>query len=219
MSPAKRPTAGSRAESAGADEPGSARGQGARTRARLLDAGMAVFADRGYHAARVDDVVAHAEVSHGTFYLYFPNKQALLAALAEQCATEMSGVIAGLGAVTPDAAGRATVRAWLAEFVATYQRYGVVIRAWMEDTVGDTELVRLGRDTFGAVSASLVTRIEEAGGGPDDPFLGSVSLLALIERYTYYLTSRADGAPDAAALDTVAALVHRGWFAGSTRAA
>ncbi len=49
---------------------------------RLLDAGMRVFAERGYHAARVDDIVRAARTSHGTFYLYFANKEDLLCTLA-----------------------------------------------------------------------------------------------------------------------------------------
>ncbi len=54
------------------------RAQGRKTMSRLLDAGMRVFAERGVHAARVDDIVRAARTSHGTFYLYFPNKEALL---------------------------------------------------------------------------------------------------------------------------------------------
>jgi hypothetical protein len=42
--------------------------------------------------------------------------------------------------------------------------------------------------------------------------LAAIALLALIERHTYYLVSR--GVGDDASLDTVAALVHRGWFGG-----
>ena len=38
-----------------ASEPAPTRGE--RTRGRLLEAGSAVFAERGFHAARVDDVV------------------------------------------------------------------------------------------------------------------------------------------------------------------
>ena len=45
---------------------------------KLFDAGMRVFAERGYHAARVDDIVRTARTSHGTFYLYFANKEDLL---------------------------------------------------------------------------------------------------------------------------------------------
>src|SRR6516164_10918740 len=58
------------------------RAQGRRTLRRLLDAGLRVFARRGYHAARVDDIVRAARTSHGTFYLYFANKEDLLRALA-----------------------------------------------------------------------------------------------------------------------------------------
>lgn len=190
------------------------RAQGRRTQARLLDAGMAVLGDKGYHAARVDDIVSAAAVSHGTFYLYFANKQELLRALAAQCADEMGTVIAGLGPVAPDRSGRVAVRAWLAEFVAGYQRYGVVIRSWMEDTAADRELVLLGRSTFAEVSTSLVDRLREAAApSVRDPELAAAALLALIERFTYYLTSRG-GRPDDAALDTLAAVVHRGWFGG-----
>ena len=54
------------------------RAQGRKTMRRLLDAGMRVFAERGFHAARVDDIVRAARTSHGTFYLYFANKEDLL---------------------------------------------------------------------------------------------------------------------------------------------
>jgi AcrR family transcriptional regulator len=191
------------------------RSQGRRTRARLLEAGMAVLADKGYHAARVDDIVKAAEVSHGTFYLYFANKPELLRALAEQCADEMVGVFGELGPVAPDASGRKALRAWLVEFCASYARFGVVIRAWMEDTISDPTLVQLGTRTFGAVAETLVERVREAGGvAPDDAGLGAASLLALVERHTYYLDSRG-AAVDDVTLDTLAAMVHRGWFNGN----
>ena len=49
-----------------------------------------MFARRGYHAARVDDVVRAARTSHGTFYLYFANKEDLLRALAVDCAHRLT---------------------------------------------------------------------------------------------------------------------------------
>jgi AcrR family transcriptional regulator len=48
--------------------------QGKKTMGNLLDAGISVLTEKGYHAARVDDIVKAAAVSHGTFYLYFSNK-------------------------------------------------------------------------------------------------------------------------------------------------
>ncbi len=65
------------------------RARGQRTLARLLDAGASVFAERGYHAARVDDIVKAAETSHGTFYLYFASKEDLFRTLAQDLAASM----------------------------------------------------------------------------------------------------------------------------------
>ena len=83
---------------------------------------MTVLAEKGYHAARVDDIVSAADVSHGTFYLYFANKEELVLALAGQCADARLGALVGrLGDIPAGPAGRAAVRAWLAEFVAIYR--------------------------------------------------------------------------------------------------
>jgi AcrR family transcriptional regulator len=49
----------------------------ARTRLQLLDAALAVLADRG-EAFSVSDVVTRAGVSQGTFYNYFVDRDALL---------------------------------------------------------------------------------------------------------------------------------------------
>src|ERR1035438_8863959 len=57
------------------------RAQGRETVRRLLEAGMVEFEDRGFHGVRVDDVVRRAGSSHGTFYLYFSNKEDLFKAL------------------------------------------------------------------------------------------------------------------------------------------
>src|SRR5689334_14202305 len=100
------------------------RAQGRKTMRRLLDAGMRVFADRGFHAARVDDIVRAARTSHGTFYLYFTNKEDLLRALATECAHDLSGLAGTLGSVGPDADGYAELRGFLGRFFATYRRYG-----------------------------------------------------------------------------------------------
>src|SRR5215831_10830956 len=50
------------------------RAQGRQTVRRLLEAGLAEFDERGFQAVRVDDIVRRARTSHGTFYLYFSNK-------------------------------------------------------------------------------------------------------------------------------------------------
>jgi AcrR family transcriptional regulator len=49
----------------------------------LLRAARSVFAEKGYHEAKIDDIVAIAGVATGTFYLYFRDKRALFAELVQ----------------------------------------------------------------------------------------------------------------------------------------
>jgi AcrR family transcriptional regulator len=56
----------------------------ARTHENLLDAGLAVFADRGYGAASVEEIARRAGVSVGSVYAHFTSKQKLFLALIER---------------------------------------------------------------------------------------------------------------------------------------
>lgn len=49
--------------------------------AEIVQAALAVFADRGFAAAKLEDVAAAAGISKGTIYLYFPNKEELFRAV------------------------------------------------------------------------------------------------------------------------------------------
>jgi AcrR family transcriptional regulator len=193
------------------------RAQGRKTMRRLLDAGMRVFADRGFHAARVDDIVRAARTSHGTFYLYFTNKEDLLRALATECAHDLSALAGTLGPVGPDAAGYAELRGFLGRFFATYRRYGPVIRAWMEGHVDDRAVSALGVQSFTDIATALGRRMHEAGTDGDDASVQA--LMAMLERYAYFLVSRRLDFDTDAMLDTVTHLVHRGFFAASLEVA
>jgi AcrR family transcriptional regulator len=209
-----------------ADEPGGPAGtparqrelraQGRRTMSRLLDAGLLVFAERGYHASRVDDIVRAAKASHGTFYLYFTNKEDLLRALAVDCAQELTSLAGTIGPITPDDAGRAQLRVFLRRFLETYRQYGPVIRAWMEDQVGDRDVDRLGVKAFTAIGDNLGRRMREAGMDGDVSDEAAVgALMAMLERFSYGLASRSVALDDDAVLDTLSTIVHRGFFTAS----
>lgn len=50
---------------------------------RILEAAAEVFATRGFHEARVEEIAALAGVGKGTIYLYFPDKQELFLAMID----------------------------------------------------------------------------------------------------------------------------------------
>ncbi|QMU78768.1 TetR/AcrR family transcriptional regulator [Streptacidiphilus sp. PB12-B1b] len=67
--------------------------RGERRMAELLRAAGEVFAQSGYSAATTNAIAARAGVSPGTLYQYFPNKDAIADAVAEQYTTELRAVM------------------------------------------------------------------------------------------------------------------------------
>jgi AcrR family transcriptional regulator len=188
------------------------RARGQRTMQRLLDAGVDVFAARGYHAARVDDIVKVAKTSHGTFYLYFANKEELFRALAENVATEMRALADSLPPITPDAAGEQSLRTWLGSFADLYEHYGPVVRAWTEAETGASEFGRLGTDVLAEFTRVLVDRVRTAAPVDLDPVVTSIALVAMIERCNYYVLSRQVEITREAMIETLAAVTHAALF-------
>jgi AcrR family transcriptional regulator len=187
------------------------RAQGRKTMAKLLDAGMRVFAERGFHAARVDDIVRAARASHGTFYLYFSSKEDLLRALAVQCSEQMEALATRLGDIGADEDGWRELRRFLDDFLSTYERYGPVIRAWMEDAVEDRQVNRTGVGAFTLIATTLGQRMRAAGApGGEAPV---AALMALLERFAYFRVSRRLDFDDDVMLDTLTSTLHRGFFA------
>ena len=58
----------------------------AETRSLLLEAGLKVFADRGFDLATLDDVARAAGFTKGAIYRQFPSKGAFMLGLFEQYA-------------------------------------------------------------------------------------------------------------------------------------
>jgi len=86
-----------------ADRPARARTDHAKEDRRqiLLAAALDEFFDRGFAAARMDDIARRAGVSKGALYLYFPSKEAMFQALVETYAVpndeQVEALVAGAG--------------------------------------------------------------------------------------------------------------------------
>lgn len=74
--------------------------------ARILDAAIHVFAQRGYGAATTTAIAEQADVSVGSIYQFFPNKEAVLYALSERFDASFFAWLDG--ALTADEGHRST---------------------------------------------------------------------------------------------------------------
>lgn len=196
------------------DRPTSRRARGALTRRKLLVAAEEAFAAKGYHATRVDDIVKAAHISHGTFYLYFANKEAVFGALTETVAAELATAGERLPALRPGPDGAEAVAQWVDEVSEVFARHGAVIRAWAESETAATDDRSRADDVLAGFTAALASRIAAADPPDPDPEAAAVAIVAMIERtHLSLLAGRAD-LDRPRVVRTLARLVHGALFPG-----
>jgi AcrR family transcriptional regulator len=111
-----------------------------RNRERVLAAAHEEFAERGFRAAKIDDIAERADLTRGAVYSNFPGKRALyFAVLAERARRPAISTAPG---ATPSAALGALAREWVARLPMTT----------------DEQLGRLTRDLLPEILAEESTR-------------------------------------------------------------
>ncbi len=190
------------------------RSQGRRTMRKLLDAAMHAFDQRGYHATRVNDIVEIAKTSHGTFYLYFSNKEDLLRALVAEAATESQTLYDTLSVLPARGAAPQweDVHGWVCAYSALWTRYAPLFRVWTDLATVDPDLVDVIRQTFTSMSGALSKQIgPDSSGHIIDPDAAGMATLAMLDRF-HYLREFVRQPIDDVALETMTTMVYRALF-------
>ena len=169
------------------------------TRRQLLDAAGRLFAERGYHATSVPDIVRAAGVGHGTFYEYFGSRHEILLALTEHAASGIRRPRLDRGTVAE------RVRIEIAWFLTDYVQHLPLSKVWHEASSFDEQLAAAVR-TERARRVTRVRRgIEAAGARPGiDPAIAAAALTAMLEAFAYRWFVEGDG-PGTSAADIVTA--------------
>jgi AcrR family transcriptional regulator len=140
----------------------------AANRAAILDAARDVFADAGYGAASVRDIVRRTELASGTFYNYFPDKASIFRALVEDVAAEgrRRTRAARRGATTVEGFVEDGYRAFFAFMVedparlAFLARNAGTIREQFGEAVLPAGVSDLGEDLEAAIAAGAVPAVD-----------------------------------------------------------
>ncbi|MDR5760568.1 TetR/AcrR family transcriptional regulator [Caballeronia sp. LZ035] len=99
-----------------------------KTRIRLIESALGVFAEKGADAPTIDDFIASAGVARGTFYNYFRTTAELLSAVAGESSDEVLAVIDPLVRAIDDPAQRVVVGSRLyMGMAARYPMWGAFI--------------------------------------------------------------------------------------------
>jgi AcrR family transcriptional regulator len=177
--------------------------QGRETVRKLLDAGLAEFDERGFQTVRVDDVVRRAKTSHGTFYLYFANKDDLFKTLLRDALHDMEIITGDFPVVTRNEAGRNALRSWVRKFFEAYAAHATVLRVLSQaDVVGEevygdglqlffriAEAITQGMTAVTAAAAAGHGEADSEGGPLEHAELTAVACLMMLERVNYLISA------------------------------
>jgi AcrR family transcriptional regulator len=132
------------------------RGGGRRDRRpELIAAAIAVFHEKGYASASIEDIAAAIGVRKGSVYHYIDSKEDLLARIFEQSDEQSFGLMQEIRALDLPATERlhAFARMWTLWYMANIERAAVYLRDWKH-------LTGPRRDKVRAVRREYLDRVE-----------------------------------------------------------
>lgn len=196
-------------------------GTPARTdkRDRIIEAAIAVFAEKGFHAARVSDIADRASVADGTIYLYFRNKEDLLLCIFEE---KMDELLQELGRILlPLRDPQEKIRAFARQHVDQLRRHPDLAQVFQVELRQSRKFLREYRPEKLWAYLDVFGRLVEEGKAsglfrPDvDPFVAKWSFFGSLDELSiqWVLSRKRDRFNLEKAAEQVAEIVLRGMAA------
>jgi AcrR family transcriptional regulator len=141
----------------------------------IIEAALAVFSEKGFAAARLDDIAARAGVSKGALYLYFETKQDLFRAVVRETVAPNLAVVeafAGQGSLAFGDLVR-LLFARIADVVAE-GRLGPVVKMVIGESRNFPELAKVWHEdvvsrALGAIGGAVAAAQARGEVAPGDP--------------------------------------------------
>jgi AcrR family transcriptional regulator len=132
---------------------------------RMLTAAARLFGTHRFHEVRMEDIAAEADVSKGTLYRYFKDKDELYVALVARCSRSLVALLRERveGVEGPRARLAAFVEALLAYFDAQPHLFDLIQRAEVLRGPGQAFPWQLARDEAQRLAQAIFQEGQQAG--------------------------------------------------------
>ena len=149
----------------------------------ILDAAAQLFSEHGYAATSTNKVAERAGVSIGSLYQYFPNKDALLLALAErhigEAGEELAATFTALDQQQPDLDN--TITRLIDVTVALHQRDPAMHRLLFDQAPRTPEMVSRLRQMEQLLAAAVARQLIRLDVGGPNPLMRALLLVQGVE--------------------------------------
>jgi AcrR family transcriptional regulator len=154
--------------------------------AEIVQAAYRVFSEKGFAAAKLDDIAAEAGVSKGALYLYFETKQDIFGAVIREAVAPNIGALETMADAFPGRFDQ-LVRMVIPRVteLASASRIGGVLKMVIAESGNFPEIARIWHDAVVARGLGLLTRLVERAQErgevrPGDPRNHAVSIMSPI---------------------------------------
>lgn len=148
------------------------------TQARVLDAALALFSERGFEGASVRDIAAAAGVTHAVIRLHFGGKAQLWQAAVDHLFARMSHEMRPRAGEPPFEAGRAGMECFIRRYVHYCARHPEHARLMLQESMHDNEQLAFAVERHIAPSHAFLQRL--IGPAVDQGILIDVPAISMI---------------------------------------
>jgi AcrR family transcriptional regulator len=178
---------------------------------RLHDAANRVFASNGFHDTSVDQIVAEAQLSRGTFYKYFKDKLDLLRMLSDACEVRIFEVLEAMPRDASNVTFSKELRAWLPNCIGVLSDSSGIYVMWMDSNVGDESIRSAGNRVWKGIQDVFVELFETVDRSYAlEVKAASLMFVALIRAVPQRAADSADLKSEEQLIETLALFVERG---------
>ena len=167
----------------------------AERRQQILLNARDVFAKHGYHAAKIDDIVAAAGVARGTFYLYFEDKRAIFEEIVDRTFARLGMSIVRVDTEHPNRTVGEQIRDNIRAIVHALLEDPATTKILLSDAVGldpafDRKLISFYEETGKLLESSLADGQERGIVAPGDARMFAIMTLGALKEILYQVTMR-----------------------------
>lgn len=186
-------------------------------RQQILQKAREVFAKQGYHAAKIDDIVAAAGIARGTFYAYFEDKRAIFDEIIDDSFGRIGRSIVRVDTEDPKRSVGEQVRQNIRAIVHALVEDRATTKILLSDAVGlDPELDRKLMSFYEGVGqmleASLTDGQERGIVAPGDVRMFAIMTLGAMKEIMYQVTMRDLGYPEDRIVEEVYSFLCAGYL-------
>jgi AcrR family transcriptional regulator len=173
-----------------ADEPPASvrQQQAAATRQQLLTAACEVFEERGYQATSVGAITTRADTAHGTFYLYFKNKEDAFCQVMESVILEemvLTTEVAEGRELTPRQGIEAVIRAFMAAYGPRIGLWRAIVEGMLQSARIREMWLDLRRTFIHKIATALEEQCRAGVIRPLDPLMSAHALGSMTEWFAF----------------------------------